>query len=57
MAIDSIEYKLFEQKMERENALAGEAARKRANKYYNQGLWDSIKWRNPLAYFALRRPE
>ena len=50
-------YQEFEQKMDKENYFAHKRARCESNKAYNKGLFKAVWWRNPAAYFVLRRPE
>lgn len=53
--MNNSQYETFKRLRNEDIRLQHQKARAEADKAYNQGLWDSCKWRNPLAYFILKR--
>lgn len=48
-------YKEFKRLRDEDIRLQQKEAQLVADKAFNRGVWDAVKWRNPLAYFVLKR--
>jgi hypothetical protein len=53
--MDEAQYEIFKRLEDEKQRHQRQEAQAVADKAYNQGLWDAVKWRTPLAYFVLKR--
>jgi len=52
--LEGLKYEIFRREREKETRALKKKAQRDGDIAFNKGLWDAVKWRNPLAYFVLK---